>query len=127
LKNVAKFFKMTVFERRGDRVIVLWRSENRAGSQAVIGMLKQRCVAGAATTNLLGARTIFDAAMLVSDAMRYIERSDGEDLQKSELNFNAAFIVGGQIGANVGRKLPDGALRGVIVVVGVLAIVKLLL
>jgi uncharacterized membrane protein YfcA len=35
-------------------------------------------------------------------------------------------IIGGQIGATVGRKLPDSVLRGVIVVVGVLAIVKLL-
>ena len=35
-------------------------------------------------------------------------------------------IVGGQIGAKVGRKLPDSVLRSVIVVVGVLAIVKLL-
>ena len=35
-------------------------------------------------------------------------------------------VVGGQIGANVGRNLPDAVLRGIIVVVGVLAIVKLL-
>ncbi|MDB4959880.1 MAG: hypothetical protein JWO36_7449, partial [Myxococcales bacterium] len=31
-----------------------------------------------------------------------------------------------QIGAGVGRKLPDPVLRGIIVVVGVLAIAKLL-
>lgn len=35
-------------------------------------------------------------------------------------------IIGGQIGAGVGRKLPDRVLRGIIVVVGVLAIAKLL-
>lgn len=34
-------------------------------------------------------------------------------------------IVGGQIGAKVGRQLPDSVLRGIIVVVGVIAIVKL--
>jgi uncharacterized membrane protein YfcA len=38
----------------------------------------------------------------------------------------AGSIVGGQVGAKVGRKLPDPVLRGVIVVVGVIAIVKLL-
>jgi Predicted permeases len=38
----------------------------------------------------------------------------------------AGAIVGGQIGATAGRKLPDSVLRGVIVVVGVAAIVKLL-
>jgi uncharacterized membrane protein YfcA len=37
----------------------------------------------------------------------------------------AGSIVGGQIGAHVGRRLPPAALRAVIVVVGSLAIVKL--
>ncbi|NKE58859.1 sulfite exporter TauE/SafE family protein [Lentzea sp. PSKA42] len=35
-------------------------------------------------------------------------------------------VVGGQIGAKIGRKLPPAVLRGVIVVVGVAAIVQLL-
>ena len=48
LDNIAKFCKMTVFERRGDRVIVLLSSGNLAGTQAVIGVLNQRCVDGAA-------------------------------------------------------------------------------
>lgn len=38
----------------------------------------------------------------------------------------AGSIVGGQIGAKVGRRLPSVALRAVIVVVGIAAIVKLL-
>src|SRR4029078_2167469 len=41
--NFAKFCKMTVFERRGNRVIVLLSSVNLAGTQAVIGVLTQRC------------------------------------------------------------------------------------
>ena len=36
-------------------------------------------------------------------------------------------MIGGQIGATVGRRLPPAVLRGVIVVVGVVAIVTLLL
>lgn len=39
----------------------------------------------------------------------------------------AGSIVGGQIGAKVGRKLPPVALRAVIVVVGLVAVVRLLL
>lgn len=39
----------------------------------------------------------------------------------------AGAIVGGQVGAKVGRRLPDAALRGAIVVIGALAIAKLLL
>jgi uncharacterized membrane protein YfcA len=35
----------------------------------------------------------------------------------------AGAIVGGQVGASVGRRLPDWALRGVIVLIGVVAVV----
>jgi putative proteasome-type protease len=97
MDNIAKFCKMTVFERRGDRVIVLLSSGNLAGTQAVIGVLNQRCVGGDGPDNLWGARTMFDVAMLVADAMRDIERRDGEYLQESEVGFNASFILGGQI------------------------------
>ena len=95
--NIAKFCKMTVFERPGDRVIVLLSSGNLAGTQAVIGVLNQRCAAGDAAPNLWSAQTMFDVAMLVADAMRDIERRDGEYLERSEISFNASFIVGGQI------------------------------
>ena len=95
--NFSKFCKMTVFERPGDRVIVLLSSGNLAGTQAVIGVLNQRLAIGEPAENLWGARTMFDVAMRVADAMRDIERRDGEYLQESEISFNASFIVGGQI------------------------------
>jgi putative proteasome-type protease len=95
--NFAKFCKMTVFDRPGDRVIVLLSSGNLAGTQAVIGVLNQRCAAGDAVPNLWNARTMFDVAMLVADAMRDIERRDGQYLQENEITFNASFIVGGQV------------------------------
>ena len=66
--NFAKFCKMTVFERRGNRVVVLLSSGNLAGTQAVISVLTQRCADGDAATNLLGARTMFDVVGLVSEA-----------------------------------------------------------
>jgi putative proteasome-type protease len=99
--NFAKFCKMTVFERRGDRVLVLLSSGNLAGTQAVIGVLNRRCaaaeVSNAAANSLWSARTMFDVAMLVADAMRDIERRDGAYLQQNEVGFNASFIVGGQV------------------------------
>ena len=95
--NFAKFCKMTVFERAGDRAIVLLSSGNLAGTQAVIGLLKQRCDAGDDTPNLWNARTMFDVAISVSNGMRDIERRDGTYLEASDISFNASFIVGGQI------------------------------
>jgi putative proteasome-type protease len=97
MDSIAKFCKMTVFERRGDRVVVLLSSGNLAGTQAVIGVLNKRCAAGDEATHLWSAPTMFDIATLVADAMRDIERRDGEYLQESEVGFNASFIVGGQI------------------------------
>jgi len=101
--NIGKFCKMTVFERPGDRAIVLLSSGNLAGTQAVIGLLNQRCAAGDAMPNLWNARTMFEVSMLVSDAMREIEQRDGEYLEQSEISFNASFIVGGQIGGEQPR------------------------
>jgi putative proteasome-type protease len=97
MDNIAKFCKMTVFERRGDRVIVLLSSGNLAGTQAVIGVLNRRCAAADGASSLWNARTMFDVAILVADAMRDIERRDGEYLGESEVGFNASFIVGGQV------------------------------
>ena len=102
MDNIGKFCKMTLFERRGDRVIVLLSSGNLAGTQAVIGVLNQRCVAADGVSNLWSARTMFDVAILVADAMRDIERRDGQYLQESEA-FNASFIVGGQISGEPAR------------------------
>ena len=97
MDNIAKFCKMTVFERPGDRVLVLLSSGNLAGTQAVIGVLNQRCEAGDAIPNLQNAQTMFDVAMLVADAMRDIERRDGDYLEDNPTGFNASFILGGQI------------------------------
>jgi putative proteasome-type protease len=95
--DFASFCKMTVFERSGDRVLVLLSSGSLAGTQAVISVLTQNAGAGDGTPNILTARTMFDVACLVSDAMRAIELRDKFYLEKSDLTFNASFILGGQI------------------------------
>jgi putative proteasome-type protease len=95
--NFASFCKMNSFERPGDRVIVLLSSGNLAGTQAVISVLKQRVNARDGVANLWSAETMFDAAMLVSDAMRDVNGRDAQHLADSEIKFNASFILGGQI------------------------------
>src|SRR5450631_3240223 len=94
--NFARFCKMTVFERVGDRVIVLLSSGNLAGTQAVISILKQQNTVDG-MTNLWAAKSMFDAAMLVADAMRDVDRRDGQHLAANAVSFNASFILGGQI------------------------------
>lgn len=97
LDNIATFCKMTVLERNGDRVLVLLSSGNLAGTQAVISVLKQRGEVTDGTLTLWNARTMFDVALLVSDAVRDIERRDAPFLEGGPISFNASFIVGGQI------------------------------
>jgi putative proteasome-type protease len=95
--NFASFCKMTVFERSGDRVIVLLSSGNLAGTQAVINIVRQRGERTTGEPNIWNARTMFDVAVTVSDAMRDVERRDSEYLEANDIEFNASFILGGQI------------------------------
>lgn len=90
--NFATFSKMTVFERPGDRLLVLLSSGNLAGTQAVTSRLKQACEEERAPS-LWTARTMFDVAQLISDAQRQVERRDAPYVA----SFNASFIFGGQI------------------------------
>lgn len=95
--NFAQFCKMSVFERAGDRAIVLLSSGNLAGTQAVVTTLKQRADVEAAKPNLWTVRTMFDFVTLVSDAVRSVGDRDRPHLSKSDLKFDASFIIGGQI------------------------------
>jgi putative proteasome-type protease len=95
--NFAQFCKMSVFEREGDRAIVMLSSGNLAGTQAVVTTLKQRATAKGSEPNVWTVRTMFDFATLVSDAVRDVDRRDRAHLEKSTLKFDASFIIGGQI------------------------------
>lgn len=94
--NFSQFCKMTVFERPGDRVIVLLSSGALAGTQAIISVLKQRAALDS-EPSIWTARTMFDVATVVSDATREVERRDALGGRGGQLAFNASFIFGGQI------------------------------
>ena len=97
--NFAQFCKMSVFEREGERAIVLLSSGNLAGTQAIITTLKQRGEVKdkSDVPNVWTARTMFDFVTLVADAVRDIGNRDRPHLAKSDLKFDASFIIGGQI------------------------------
>jgi putative proteasome-type protease len=95
--NFAKFCKLTLFERAAERVLVLLSSGNLAGTQAVIGVLRQRGEVQGAAPTIWSCKTMFDAAAIVADAVRDIERRDGPWLADGAIKFNASFILGGQI------------------------------
>ena len=56
--DFASFCKMTVFERPGDRVLVLLSSGSLAGTQAVISVLTQKAEVDDGSPNLWNAETM---------------------------------------------------------------------
>jgi len=94
--DATNFCKMTLFERTGDRVIVLLSSGNLCATQAVLSILRKN---GERPDhpNLWSAKSMFDAALVVSDAMRLVDSRDSPYLTKDNIGFYASFILGGQI------------------------------
>ncbi len=95
--HINTFRKMTVYERKGDRMMVLLTSGNLAISQAVTTLLQEEIHTGEAR-NLMNAPSMFEAARMVGDALRAIHRRDADYLKDFGIDFTAALIFGGQIG-----------------------------
>ncbi len=93
--NIATFRKMHVWERDGDRVLVLLSAGNLAVTQAVISNLNEQIDAHRddGEPSLLNVETMFRAARLVGEAIREVKKVDGPELEV----FAASFILGGQI------------------------------
>lgn len=101
--HINSFRKMTVFERPGDRVLVLMSAGNLAITQTLVNILKERLAADAAGRNLYTVANMFEAARLVGDCLREVFERDAAALKEFNIEFNAAFILGGQIAGEVPR------------------------
>jgi putative proteasome-type protease len=102
--QISTFRKTTVFERPGDRVIVLQSSGNLAVSQGVLNLLLERIASQEGEVpSLYGCRNMFEAVRCVGEAVREMHARDGEALRLQGVEFNATFIVGGQIRGEVPR------------------------
>ena len=95
--HINTFRKMTVFERAGDRVLVLMSAGNLAITQAVISLLREHA-AVQDRDSLWNAPTMFECARLVGETIRGVHRQDAEALKQFGVDFNASFILAGQIG-----------------------------
>ncbi len=94
--HINTFRKMTVFERAGDRVLVLMSAGNLAITQSVVNILREHAAAQD-RQSLWNAPTLFECARLVGDTIRRVHQRDAEALQEFGVEFNAAFILCGQI------------------------------
>ena len=95
--QIARFSKMRVFARDGQRVIVTLSSGNLSLTQNALSVVEQRGRAGDGTVHLWNATSMFDVARLVGDALREVKTRDGPYLQQNNIDSHANFIVGGQV------------------------------
>jgi putative proteasome-type protease len=91
--HISTYRKMTVFERPGDRVLVLMNAGNLAITQSVRQLLTEAI----GEDSLWSASNMSKAAGLVGDAIREVHRRDGAALHEFGIDFNCSFILGGQI------------------------------
>ena len=101
LDQIGTFRKMMVYERPGDRFMVMLSAGNLSISQQVREILQtERLVDGdEPALTIWNCRSMFDAARVLGSAMRRVREHDGEALKKAGHDFNATMIFGGQIGS----------------------------
>jgi putative proteasome-type protease len=96
--QVSTFRKTTVFQKPGERVIVLQSAGNLAITQTVINLLREAIDANTPNSkHLLNCATLFEAARCVGDALRELHKRDAQALKDFGVEFNASLTLGGQI------------------------------
>ncbi|HUG23929.1 proteasome-type protease [Piscinibacter sp.] len=100
LDQISTFRKMMVYERPGDRFMVLLSAGNLSTSQSVREMLQAERVDNGTDVPLTiwNATSMFDAVRVLGSTVRRVYDQDGPSLKTAGIEFNASFIFGGQIG-----------------------------
>jgi len=97
IDQVSSFRKMKVFERAGDRVVVMLSSGNLSMTQNAISLLQRREKKPEIGPSIWDATSMFDVAAMLGDCLREVKRRDATFLQQNNVDAGASFIVGGQI------------------------------
>jgi putative proteasome-type protease len=97
--HISTFRKTTVVQNPGDRVLVLQTAGNLAITQAVCSILRENYDPSpeASRANMMNVPTVFEAAQCVGAALREVHARDASALKDFGVDFNASFILGGQI------------------------------
>jgi putative proteasome-type protease len=95
--QINTFRKMATFHQPNERVMVLLSAGNLAVTQAVVNLLHEAPANPDEPTRIYRAKNMFNAARVVGDALREIHDRDAGMLKEHGHEFNANFILGGQI------------------------------
>ena len=107
LDQISTFRKMIVYEKPGDRFMVLLSAGNLSISQSVrellqIEQLKE--TEDSEPITIWNAKSMFDAARVLGAAVRHVYERDAAALKAAGVDFNVSLIFGGQI-AGEGMRL----------------------
>ncbi|MEO8016083.1 MAG: peptidase, partial [Polaromonas sp.] len=100
LDHISTFRKMIVYEKPGDRFMVLLTAGNLSISQSVREILQTeeiRDPAGGEPITIWNARSMFDAARVLGSAIRRVYDHDARALRNDDVGFNVSLVFGGQI------------------------------
>ena len=98
--HISTFRKMIVYERPNDRFMVLLTAGNLSISQSVREILQVEHLKdpeGGDPITIWNARSMFDAARVLGQAVRRVYDRDAEALKFAGVEFNISMIFGGQI------------------------------
>ena len=99
LDHISTFRKMIVYEKPGDRFMVLLSAGNLSISQSVreILQIEQLKDPGGEAVTIWNAKSMFDAARVLGSAIRRVHDRDAAALRHADVDFNVSLIFGGQI------------------------------
>ncbi|MCT8266243.1 proteasome-type protease [Afifella sp. JA880] len=103
--NVSIFKKMHIWERKGERLLVLLSAGNLSVTQSVVSLLNERLhlAADVSEPSLMTVETMFQAARLVGQTVREALADQDEAAKENPGLFSASFIFGGQIEGDIHR------------------------
>jgi putative proteasome-type protease len=93
--QVSTFRKMLIFERPGDRMLVVMTAGNLAISQSVRQILEGR--GGSDARSLWNVKSLYEGVLLIGDAVRAVRARDAAAMVEAGIEFNVSIIFGGQV------------------------------
>ena len=98
--NISTYRKMIVYEKPGDRFMVLLSAGNLSISQSVREILQVEQLKEAGNPDpvtIWNATSMFDAARVLGQAVRHVYERDAQSLKNAGVEFSVNLVFGGQI------------------------------
>jgi len=105
LDAISTFRKMIIYEKPGDRFMVMLSAGNLSISQSVREILQVEKLDNGTEPpiTIWNAKSMFEAVRVLGAAVRRVYDQDGASLAAAGVDFNASMIFGGQINGEAMR------------------------